>query len=126
MVVGGAYHGNFTMGNLLVVPGNGNGTFSGQAYTATDTLVKYTWNGDTDFSGSVDFDDYVRIDVGFKASGDKAAKVELDLMEPIDPAGKPVATLGMPRPFARRSVVNTKPRGIARKLHAVTPSRPWC
>jgi hypothetical protein len=45
--------------------GNGNGTFSGQAYTATDTLVKYTWNGDTNFSGVVNFDDYVRVDVGF-------------------------------------------------------------
>jgi hypothetical protein len=27
--------------------------------------VKYTWNGDTNFSGDVDFDDYVRTDVGF-------------------------------------------------------------
>ena len=30
-----------------------------------DVLVKYTWNGDTNFSGTVNFDDYVRIDVGF-------------------------------------------------------------
>jgi hypothetical protein len=27
--------------------------------------VKYTWNGDTNFSGTVDFDDYVRTDIGF-------------------------------------------------------------
>ena len=32
---------------------------------ATDTLVKYTWNGDADFNGVVNFDDYVRTDVGF-------------------------------------------------------------
>jgi hypothetical protein len=28
-------------------------------------LVKYTYYGDADFNGSVDFDDYVRIDQGF-------------------------------------------------------------
>jgi autotransporter-associated beta strand protein len=43
----------------------GTGTFSGQAYAGTDTLVKYTWNGDTNFSGKVNFDDYVRVDIGF-------------------------------------------------------------
>jgi hypothetical protein len=32
---------------------------------ATDSLVKYTWYGDTDFNGVVDFDDYVRTDSGF-------------------------------------------------------------
>jgi len=32
---------------------------------ATDTLVKYTWYGDTDFNGKVNFDDYVRTDNGF-------------------------------------------------------------
>jgi autotransporter-associated beta strand protein len=46
----------------------GNGTFSGQPYAATDTLVKYTWNGDTNFSGDVNFDDYVRVDVGFNTN----------------------------------------------------------
>jgi hypothetical protein len=43
----------------------GTGTFSGQAYSAGDTLVKYTWYGDTDFNGRVNFDDYVRTDSGF-------------------------------------------------------------
>jgi hypothetical protein len=43
----------------------GTGTFSGQSYTATDTLVKYTWNGDANLNGVVNFDDYVRVDVGF-------------------------------------------------------------
>ena len=43
----------------------GNGTFDGEAYATADTLVKYTYNGDANFSGSVTFDDYVRIDVGF-------------------------------------------------------------
>jgi hypothetical protein len=43
----------------------GAGTFSGQAYAATDTLVKYTYYGDTDFNGKVNFDDYVRTDNGF-------------------------------------------------------------
>ena len=30
-----------------------------------DTLVKYTYHGDTDFNGIVNFDDYARVDAGF-------------------------------------------------------------
>jgi len=30
-----------------------------------DVLVKYTWYGDTDFNGVLNFDDYVRTDNGF-------------------------------------------------------------
>jgi autotransporter-associated beta strand protein len=48
--------------------GNGTGTFGGLPYVSTDTLVKYTWNGDTNFSGVVNFDDYVRVDVGFNTN----------------------------------------------------------
>ena len=40
-------------------PFGGTGTFAGVSYAATDTLVKYTWNGDANFSGTVNFDDYV-------------------------------------------------------------------
>ena len=43
----------------------GTGNFSGQAYAAGDTLVKYTWNGDANLDGRVTFDDYVKIDTGF-------------------------------------------------------------
>jgi hypothetical protein len=43
----------------------GTGVFSGQSYAASDTLIKYTWYGDTDFNGVVNFDDYVRTDNGF-------------------------------------------------------------
>jgi hypothetical protein len=43
----------------------GTGVFSGYNYAAGDTLVKYTWYGDTDFNGRVNFDDYVRTDNGF-------------------------------------------------------------
>jgi hypothetical protein len=42
----------------------GNGSFSGQSYVASDTLVKYTYYGDTDLNGRVNFDDYVRADHG--------------------------------------------------------------
>ena len=31
----------------------------------SDVLVKYTYYGDTDFNGVVNFDDYARIDGGF-------------------------------------------------------------
>ncbi len=43
----------------------GAGSFSGLPFAPTDTLVKYTWNGDADFNGRLDFDDYSRIDNGF-------------------------------------------------------------
>jgi len=46
----------------------GNGTFSGQTYSAGDTLVKYTWNGDANLDGRVTFDDYVKIDTGFNTA----------------------------------------------------------
>ena len=41
--------------------------FDSASFADTDTLVKYTWNGDANFSGTVTFDDYVRIDIGFNA-----------------------------------------------------------
>ena len=42
-----------------------NATFAGQALDDTMVLVKYTYYGDADFNGQVDFDDYVRTDAGF-------------------------------------------------------------
>jgi photosystem II stability/assembly factor-like uncharacterized protein len=46
------------------VYGNGT-TFDGETIDATTVLVKYTYYGDTDFNGRVNFDDYVRTDAGF-------------------------------------------------------------
>jgi hypothetical protein len=40
-------------------------TFDGQAIDTTAVLIKYTWYGDADFNGKVNFDDYVRTDSGF-------------------------------------------------------------
>jgi autotransporter-associated beta strand protein len=40
-------------------------TFDGLGVNNSDVLVKYTWYGDTDFNGRVNFDDYVRTDNGF-------------------------------------------------------------
>jgi beta-glucanase (GH16 family) len=40
-------------------------TFGTFAIADPDVLVKYTWYGDTDFNGKVNFDDYVRADNGF-------------------------------------------------------------
>jgi hypothetical protein len=42
-----------------------NATFDGQAIDDTAVLVKYTYYGDADFNGRVNFDDYVRTDTGF-------------------------------------------------------------
>ncbi|HEX2972209.1 MAG TPA: hypothetical protein VHP11_07740, partial [Tepidisphaeraceae bacterium] len=39
--------------------------FSGQAVTANDILIKYTWNGDVDLNGKVDLADYFLIDAAF-------------------------------------------------------------
>ncbi len=58
--------------NLGVISGaeytgvGGNGTFAGRSYADSDTLVKYASNGDTDFSGTITLDDYLRTDIGFK------------------------------------------------------------
>ena len=41
--------------------------FAGQTIDATSVLVKYTYYGDTDFNGRVNFDDYVRTDAGFNS-----------------------------------------------------------
>ena len=39
--------------------------FDGESIDTTAVLLKYTYYGDTDFNGFVDFDDYVRTDAGF-------------------------------------------------------------
>jgi hypothetical protein len=41
------------------------GAFDGVTPDSTAVLVKYTYYGDANFDGSVNFDDYVRTDVGF-------------------------------------------------------------
>jgi beta-glucanase (GH16 family) len=43
-------------------------TFAGQTVGGTDSLIKYTYFGDTDFNGVVNFDDYARVDSGFNNS----------------------------------------------------------
>ena len=45
-----------------------NATFGGQPIDNSAVLVKYTYYGDTDFNGAVDFDDYVRLDSGFNGN----------------------------------------------------------
>jgi hypothetical protein len=39
--------------------------FDGEPIDTTAVVVKYTYYGDTDFNGKVNFDDYVRTDAGF-------------------------------------------------------------
>ena len=40
-------------------------SFDGEPIDSTAVLIKYTYNGDANFSGTVTFDDYVKIDTGF-------------------------------------------------------------
>jgi autotransporter-associated beta strand protein len=53
-----------TLGVALV---NSTGTLGGDAVTAGDVLVKYTYYGDADLSGKVDGTDYSLIDVGYNS-----------------------------------------------------------
>jgi hypothetical protein len=46
----------------------GGPLFSGQPFLPGDVLVKYTWYGDSDLNGEVNFDDYVRLDNGYNSS----------------------------------------------------------
>jgi hypothetical protein len=43
-------------------------TFNGQAIAPASVLVKYTYYGDADFNGVVNFDDYSRTDNGFSTN----------------------------------------------------------
>jgi hypothetical protein len=47
------------------VPGSTYTTFSGQAVTPDDVLVKYTYTGDGNLDGAVTFDDYAAMDSAF-------------------------------------------------------------
>jgi subtilisin family serine protease len=51
------------------IAANGTSVFSGQSLDSTAVVVKYTYNGDTDLNGVVDFDDYARIDTAFLGAG---------------------------------------------------------
>jgi hypothetical protein len=53
--------------------------FDTLAVADTDVLVKYTYYGDTDFSGRVNFDDYARLDAGFNNGGHDWFHGDLDL-----------------------------------------------
>jgi hypothetical protein len=46
-------------------------TFAGQTVTNTDVLVKFTFVGDADLSGTITSADYILIDNGFNSSGTK-------------------------------------------------------
>ena len=47
------------------IPDSSYTSFSGQAVTPDDVLVKYTYIGDANLSGAVSFDDYVGMDNAF-------------------------------------------------------------
>jgi hypothetical protein len=53
--------------------------FDGQPVNPSSTVVKYTYYGDTDFNGKVNFDDYVRTDSGFNNHLNGWANGDFDL-----------------------------------------------
>jgi hypothetical protein len=52
--------------DLGIAPG---GTFMGETVTGPAVLMRYTYYGDTDLNGVVNFDDYSRTDNGFNTGG---------------------------------------------------------
>src|SRR5205823_9378152 len=60
---------NTTLGTLTGAEFHGaqgsSATFDGLPVNNSDVLVKYTYYGDTELNGRVNFDDYVRTDNGF-------------------------------------------------------------
>jgi hypothetical protein len=57
----------------------GTRTFGGQTVNATDTLVMYTWTGDTNLDGNINADDYFAIDSNYNKffNSDKTLNVGL-------------------------------------------------
>ncbi|CAN5577566.1 hypothetical protein BH09PLA1_BH09PLA1_14280 [soil metagenome] len=56
-----------------------NAAFDGILVADADVLVKYTWYGDADFNGLVNFDDYARIDNGFNGAASGWVNGDFDL-----------------------------------------------
>ncbi len=50
---------------LGVIQGSAAGSFDGQAVTATDVLVRYTYYGDANLDGVVNAADYLKVDAGY-------------------------------------------------------------
>jgi hypothetical protein len=57
--------GAITGANFQSANGGAGALFNGRTVAGTDTLIKFTFNGDTDLNGVVNFDDYARTDSGF-------------------------------------------------------------
>ncbi|CAN5350666.1 hypothetical protein BH09PLA1_BH09PLA1_16050 [soil metagenome] len=66
-----AFPKNKTLGTLTGAEylTTGSSMFDGFAVTSGNVLVKFTYYGDADLNGLVNFDDYARIDAGFNAGG---------------------------------------------------------
>ena len=80
---GGTTLGALTGAQFKSVYGPG-ATFHGAPVADGDVLVKYTWYGDSDFSGVIDFDDYVRIDTGFNTGASGWINGDFDFSGVID------------------------------------------
>jgi hypothetical protein len=68
-------HNNMLAGSELKLPSHNTGfwnigtQFNGRPVANTDVVIKYTYNGDTDFNGTVNGADYARIDTSFNTVG---------------------------------------------------------
>jgi hypothetical protein len=53
--------------NVLDYGTGATATYAGQSVDQSAVLVRYTWSGDADLSGSIEGDDFFLIDAGFAA-----------------------------------------------------------
>jgi hypothetical protein len=60
------------------------GSFRGEDVPGNAIILLYTYNGDTDLNGVIDFDDYARIDTGFLTGGDEYFEGDFDYNGGVD------------------------------------------
>ena len=73
-IEGSEYHGVYGAG----------ATFDGETFDNSSVLVKYTYYGDADFNGTVNFDDYSRTDSGFNLGQHRLDQRRLRRQRPVD------------------------------------------
>ena len=66
------------------IVGSAGGEWNGQSVDASALLIKYTYTGDTDLSGSLDGDDYFLLDAGYGAAGKGFYAGDYDYSQAVD------------------------------------------
>jgi hypothetical protein len=70
--------------DALNLGGSQTALWNGQTVDATAVLMKWTYAGDTDLDGTIDGDDFARIDAGYSAGGNDYAEGDFDYNGRVD------------------------------------------